>query len=550
MKWYQSKGKACEAIIMVKRVGFLVLILSLLFASSAFAYDVQLQSFKDEQNDYAKDPIYTLAALGIINGYSDGTYRPNDDLSREAFIKLLVMANQLEEASVGTVPAGVDKGRWSAPFISVAYEHNWIDSLLDKDGSFNPSVTITRQEVAMLVGKALLESESEAVQQQWLNTEWKKERDARAFKDQASIAVDMQPYVYYAAKRGIMEGDRAGFKPKESLIRKQAAAVIYRLIDDRVSDETVDFTGYYAIQSYSAVNQMSKLSNVIFGWSHMEYNGAGTASLNTSATVNRIPSGYEEPLAAASSAQATKELMVFYDNSNLKEFLRDQTAQQAFIESLLSVLNDSSYSFTGVSIDFEGLKDGAYAADYVAFLKSLKEQLGTYTLSVAVPPIYYYKGYDLEAIGKIADTVILMAYDFTHHESKLPSAPLPLVNDAIVTALQSVPKDKLVLGISKQANQWITSGGVTAAPLSPAIADVEKRLSMPGVVKTWSMPYFLTKAEFTDERGSHVLYYEDTQSIEKKLWLAKFHELKGVSLWFMGSYTAADWELVGKHSSK
>lgn len=535
---------------MVKRVGFLVLILSMLFASSAFAYNVQLQPFKDEENDYARDPIYTLSALGIINGYNDRTYRPNDDLTREAFIKLLVMASQLETAAIGTVPAGVDKGRWSAPFISVAYEHKWIDSLLDQKGSFNPSQTITREEVAMLVGKALLDSDKEEVRQQWLATEWKKERDVRAFKDQSAIDVDMQPYVYYAANRGIMEGDKAGFKPKESLIRKQAAAVIYRLIDMRVSDEKVDFTGYYAIQSYAAINQMNKLSDVIFGWSHLEYSGAGTAELNTSSTVNKIPSGYEEVLTAADSAQITKELMVFYDNSNLKDFLKDKTAQKAFIESLLTTLNDPAYSFTGVSIDFEGLKEEGSAADYVAFLQDLKKQLGSYTLSVAVPPIYYYKGYDLKEIGKLANTVILMAYDFTHNESQLPSAPLPLVNDTILTALQVIPKEKLVLGISKQANQWITSNGVTAPPISPAIVDVEKRLTMPGTVSTWSMPYFLTKAEFTNELGSHVLYYEDTQSIAKKIWLAKFYQLKGVSLWFMGSYTASDWELIGKHSSK
>src|SRR5690606_31482153 len=109
---------------------------------------------------------------------------------------------------------------------------------------------------------------------------------------------------------------------------------------------------------------------------------------------------------------------------------------------------------------------------------------------------------------------------------------------------------KLVLGISKQANQWITTDGVTKPPLSPAIAEVEKRLTTPDVVNTWSMPYFLTKAEFIDDRGSHVLYYEDTQSIEKKIMLAKFYGLKGVSLWFMGSYTAEDWNLIGMHANK
>ncbi|WP_258199585.1 glycosyl hydrolase family 18 protein [Paenibacillus endoradicis] len=537
---------------MIKRVSFLVLILSMLFASSAFAYNVQLQPFKDEENDYSREPIYSLSALGIINGYEDRTYRPNNDLSREAFIKLLVMASQLETELVGSVPAGVDKGRWSAPFISVAYEHKWIDSLLDQKGTFNPSQTITRQEVAMLVGKALLDSENEEVRQQWLATDWKKERDVRAFKDQSTIDVDMQPYVYYAASRGIMEGDKSGFKPKESLIRKQAAAVIYRLIDERVSEEKVNFTGFYAISSYGAINQMNKLTDVIFGWSHLEYSSAGVATLktssNTSKTVNVIPSGSNEAITAADSAQLTKELMVFYNNSNLKEFLKDKIAQSVFIQSLLSSLNDQTYSFTGVSIDFEGLLKEESAADYVAFLQDLKKQLGSYTLSVAVPPIYYYKGYDLEQIGKVADTVILMAHDFT--DSQLPSAPLPLVNDTVVTALQAIPKEKLVLGISKQANQWITSNGVTAPPVIPAVADVEKRLAMPNVVKTWSMPYFLTKAEFADERGSHVLYYEDAQSIAKKIWLAKFYELKGVSLWQMGNYTASDWEIIGKQSSR
>jgi spore germination protein YaaH len=73
-------------------------------------------------------------------------------------------------------------------------------------------------------------------------------------------------------------------------------------------------------------------------------------------------------------------------------------------------LNDPAYSFTGVSIDFEGLKEAVSAADYVQFLQTLKGQLGSLTLSVSVPPIDYYKGYDLEAIGKLADKVILMAY--------------------------------------------------------------------------------------------------------------------------------------------
>lgn len=538
---------------MLKKASFMFLLLTMLLTGSAYAYDVQLQPFTDEEFDYSREPIYTLSALGIINGFPDRTYRPKEALSREAFIKLLVMAAKLDTGSAPVSnPADVSGDRWSAPFIAVAYERQWIDRLLDQEGQLHPAQTITRQEVAMLMGKYLLDLEPEAARRQWLSGDWERERDLRAFRDRSMIDESMSPYVYYTIYRGIMEGDPAGFKPNDPLIRKQAAAVIYRLIDKQIAEQAIDFTGFYAILSYGAINQMNKLSDVIFGWSHLAYESPGTAKLNTDTgtPVNRIPQGFEEVIAAADTAGISKELMVFYDGADLKDFVKDKPAQQAFIESLLATLNDPAYSFTGVSVDFEGLKEAASAADYTGFLRDLKDRLGSYTLSVAVPPIYYYKGYDLKEIGKLADTVILMAHDFTHYESMLPSAPLPLVNDTVQTALAYIPKEKLVLGISKQANQWITAGGVTAPPASPAIADVEKRLAMPGVAQSWTMPYFLDYITFEDERGSHKMYYEDTQSIAKKLWLAKFYELKGVSLWYMGSFTTEDWELIGRESAK
>ncbi|MFF2886370.1 glycosyl hydrolase family 18 protein [Paenibacillus sp. NPDC057967] len=533
---------------MFKKTALWTMALVLLWANSVFAYNVQLLPFKDEENDYSREPIYTLSALGIINGYEDRTYRPNVDLSREAFVKLLVMASQLETAApAGGLPTDVAKDRWSATYISAALEHEWLGGLLDQKGAFLPAQTITRQEVAMLVGQSLLDAEKPETREKWLSADWKKERDTRGFKDREAISEAMQPYVYYAAHRGIMEGDAAGFKPGEPLIRKQAAAVIYRLIDKRVSGQKIDFTGYYALLSYPAIQHMDKLADVILGWSNLEYNGSGAAKLNTGTTEYRIPKGYEEVLNKAD--QIGKELMVFYNHANLKEFLKDKPAQTAFIESLVATLNNPAYSFTGVSIDFEGLKEVDSAADFVAFLQDVKKQMGSsYTLSVAVPPIHYYKGYDLAAIGKVADSVILMAYDFTHSESKLPSAPLQLVNDTVQTALQSIPKEKLVMGISKQANQWMTADGVTSKVFRPSIENVEKRLAMPGVKSQWMMPHLLNQITFADERGTHLIYYEDTQSIAKKVWLAKFYGLKGVSLWHMGHYTASDWKLVGEQA--
>ena len=535
---------------MFKKVAVAAILCALSFSGSAYAYDVQLKPFKDETFDYSREPIYALTALGVVSGYPDGTYHPNEALTREAFVKLLAAGAKVEAGKAsGKRPADVAGNRWSASYVSVAYERGWIDGLIDPEGLFHPTRTITREEVAMVMGAYLLSFEGEETRQQWLSGEWRTEQETRAYRDKEAIGETRRPYVYYAIHSGVMTGEPDSFKPDEALNRKQAAAVIYRLIDRQLAGQAVDFTGFYAIQSYSAIDRIDGLSDVIFGWSRLDYAAAGSARLDTATAVYRIPSGYQEAVAAADNASAGKELMVFYDGADLADFLRDRPARQAFIDSLLTVLDDPAYGFNGVCIDFEGLKEEASAANYTDFLRELKDRLGTHTLSAAVPPTYYYKGYDMKEIGKLADTVILMAYDFTHHESRLPSAPLPLVNDAVRQALDQVPAEKLVLGISKQANQWITQNGATASPVSPAIADVEKRIAMSGVKQTRMLPYFLDLITFVDERGSHEIYYEDTQSIADKIWLAKFYDLKGVSLWYMGSYTSADWALIEREAA-
>ncbi|CAG7644098.1 glycosyl hydrolase family 18 protein [Paenibacillus allorhizosphaerae] len=530
----------------MKRITVLVLLLFVAMTGNAFAYDVQLKPFQDvKQTDWFYDNVYSLAALDIINGESAAIFNPDGVLSREAFVKLAVASTRADVSNMaGPAPSDLSADQWSYPYIAYAAQHHWIDFMTDASGKFYPEQPITRQEVAALIGTTILNLQDESVRNLWLQSGWANEKEAKPFKDGRQITELIAPYVYYAVNRGIMEGDESGFRPSDPLSRKEAAAIIYRWVDQETAERVLDVTGFYAIRSYSALNRMPSLSNIIFGWSHLQYDAAGKASLQTGDTEYRIPEGWEQAAEAAKSANIRSELMVYYGSGNLRDFVKDTAAQSAFMDSLMQTLDDPRYSFTGVCIDFEGLKEEASAADYAAFLTALKAKLGNRSLTVAVPPVYYYKGYDLKKIGDIADTVILMAYDFTDQGSKLPSAPLPLVNDTVRQALAAIPKEKLVLGISKQANQWITSQGITSY-YEPEIDAVERRLASQPDGQTWSLPYHLKQIVFQDERGSHLIYYEDTESIAKKLWLAKYYGLKGVSLWHMGNVTAADWELIG-----
>ncbi|NOV02167.1 glycosyl hydrolase family 18 protein [Paenibacillus planticolens] len=518
-------------------------------AGTAYAYDVSLKPFTDvTDQDWFQNEVYSLSAIGIIDGYSGLTYKPDNTLTREAFIKLLMTAKHQEATSASALagaPSDVNQGRWSYPFVSAAYERKWIDFMLDSQGMLHPENAITREEVASVVGKALLDSQTAEARNRWTVQGWKEEKEKRNFADSGAMSDKLGQYAYYAVNQGIMEGDQTGFHPQQSLTRKEAAAIIYRLIDTEVAAHGIEKIGFYAIRSYPAIKRMPLLNQVAFGWSHLAYTAAGTAKLETDTTEYRIPSGWEEAVQTADAAKVDKDLMVYYGEKNLKDFLKDEPAQKAFIQSLKAVLTDSKYGFTGVTMDFEGLMEADSAPDYIQFLKALKAAIPTYPMSVAVQPDYYYKGYDLKEIGALADTVILMAYDFTHLDSKLPSAPLPLVNDAVKRTLAYVPKEKLVLGISKQANQWITANGQSEL-FNPDIEAVENRLKAPGANQGLSMPFFLREIVFQDDRGRHEMYYEDTTSIEKKVWLAKYYGLKGISLWYMGNYTDSDWALLSK----
>lgn len=529
-----------------KMIGFVGMFL-LAAAGTVHAYDVPMAVYQDVADQaWEKEYVYTLSALGIIEGYPDGRYHSEEALSREAFIKLLVATAKLDTSrAAGPLPADA-AGRWSSPFIAAAMERHWIDFMVNEAGELKPEQPITREEVAAAVGKYLIDKAGPA-DSQWVSGGWSKERDDRKFADSSQINADLAPYVFYTVKQTVMEGDNAGFRPKSGLIRSEAAAVVNRLIDIEASGKQLEVTGFYAIKSSPAIGRMPLVDNVALGWSHLEYDTAGTARLGMNTGTYKVPDGYEDVVKAADRANVRKELMVFYnDGKKLSDFLQDAPAREAFIGQLAAKLGDPAFGFSGISLDFEGLTNASDAPNYLQFVRDVKAAIGNKTLSVSVPTDYYYKGYDLKGLGETADTLILMAYDFTHDDSKLPSAPLPLVRDGVERALrQGVPADKLVLGISKQANQWITANGATTMT-GPSIDLVEKRLADPNASRTWSMPYFLELIRYQEGGASNDIYYEDAPSIAKKIWLAKVYGLKGVSLWHMGNFTASDWDAIAK----
>ena len=109
-------------------------------------------SFSDvNRGDWYNTAISTMAALGILDGYSDGTFRPNEPITRAEFAAIAARFD--ENAASGSASFSDLSGHWAAGEISKAYQNGWVTGY--SDGTFRPDRSITRAEAVTLINRVL-----------------------------------------------------------------------------------------------------------------------------------------------------------------------------------------------------------------------------------------------------------------------------------------------------------------------------------------------------------------------------------------------------------
>jgi hypothetical protein len=115
-------------------------------------------TFSDINNTFAKQYIAKLAALGIINWYEDGTFRPENNASRAEYLKIVLRAMWVnyDDADVSKLTfKDVSKDSWIAKVVVKASELGMIDS---SNTNFRPNDSVTRAEaMKMLLNSASIE---------------------------------------------------------------------------------------------------------------------------------------------------------------------------------------------------------------------------------------------------------------------------------------------------------------------------------------------------------------------------------------------------------
>ena len=178
---------------------------------------VQTERFHDlESVAWAKEAILNLAERNIIVGRGDGSFAPNDFVSREEFVKMLILALDFE--LTGTQPAFTDTApdMWYAPYVATAREAGITTG--NGDGTFGVGMPISRQDAAVMLTRAI-ELRQIAM------------TDANApavFTDENQISEYAKGAVYKLTGYGILNGVGDGsFAPARNVTRAEAAKMLF-----------------------------------------------------------------------------------------------------------------------------------------------------------------------------------------------------------------------------------------------------------------------------------------------------------------------------------
>ncbi|MFC3789997.1 immunoglobulin-like domain-containing protein [Paenibacillus sp. GCM10012307] len=108
--------------------------------------------FVDTAKHWASESISKAISKGIIKGYADGTFKPEKNVTRAEFITMLVNALKLPQAAKDTKFKDTEN-EWSEQAIAQAVQAGIVNGY--KDGTFRPNAEIGRAEMAVMMANAL-----------------------------------------------------------------------------------------------------------------------------------------------------------------------------------------------------------------------------------------------------------------------------------------------------------------------------------------------------------------------------------------------------------
>lgn len=166
--------------------------------------------FPDLQGHWAQSLISTLLEKGIVSGYPDGTFKPDQPITRAEFSAILCRALGISPSESGSNFPDL-QGHWAEKYVTPLVEKGFIKGY--PDGTFGPDQLIKRSEIAAIMARAMTLPPliGKPTFSDIDTTHW-------AFG-----------FVEAAASKGLIKGYPDGtFRPENSATRAEACAIVAR----------------------------------------------------------------------------------------------------------------------------------------------------------------------------------------------------------------------------------------------------------------------------------------------------------------------------------
>lgn len=169
---------------------------------------------------WAYDYVQELSMDGYVQGMDETEFAPEKPMTRAQLVQLIVRMMGLTPSGSGTSFNDVASGSWYEDAITAAAEAGIVQGV--GGGHFEPDRTVTREEMAVMLMKALMKSGMQLDETG---------ASGAGFTDAGHISEWAQTYVAQAVELGLLQGRGNGvFAPDEQATRAEGAKVIYMIL--------------------------------------------------------------------------------------------------------------------------------------------------------------------------------------------------------------------------------------------------------------------------------------------------------------------------------
>jgi hypothetical protein len=363
---------------------------------------------------WAADSIRRCVDAGLFQGETATRFGLGRTMTRAAFAVVLCRLFRWETAAPerGSYTDNQNPQAWYYAAVETARSHG---ALTAQDDSFRPNDPVTREEMAVMLVRALGLSSIAGLDQGL----------PQPFRDVTTNG----GYIAMAARLGIVSGTSpAVFSPNRAAAREEAAVMLMRVYDR-----------YYAA---------SETLGLLPGSGSAELSGCGAvgvgaARFTASGAVAELPA---RELRTAAKAAGARALLVI-----------GGTAVPADPSAAAQAAAAAAADWDGVLLDLRRL-DAAGRAGLTALAKALREALGEkllyMTAEAPAAQAVAYGGYDYAALSAAADRLILRPASYEKSTDDFPTAPREPLEE-VYYALAALPAgtDRSKLSV------WLTSDG-------------------------------------------------------------------------------------------